>query len=108
MRKGICCAGNMMVDITYPISDWPRQGELVHITEGISRSPGGAVCNTIADLARLDPTLRLMASGVLGDDAGAQIYGLLHHQRTGGPADHRRAAARRGGDAAPGKHGARA
>lgn len=73
MRKGICCAGNMMVDITYPISDWPRQGELVHITEGISRSPGGAVCNTIADLARLDPTLRLMASGVLGDDADGRL-----------------------------------
>ena len=33
MTKGICCAGNMLVDITYPIATWPRQGELTHITE---------------------------------------------------------------------------
>lgn len=28
MKKGICCAGNMIVDITYPIETWPRQNEL--------------------------------------------------------------------------------
>ena len=69
MRKGICCAGNMIVDITYPIATWPRQGELTHITEGIQNSTGGSVCNTISDLARLDPTLRLVASGYAGYDA---------------------------------------
>ena len=69
MRKGICCAGNMVVDITYPIATWPRQGELTHITEGIQNSTGGSVCNTISDLARLDPTLRLVASGYAGHDA---------------------------------------
>ena len=69
MRKGICCAGNMIVDITYPISTWPQQGELVHITEGIQNSTGGSVCNTISDLARLDPNLRLVASGYAGHDA---------------------------------------
>ena len=69
MRKGICCAGNMIVDITYPVSTWPRQGELVHITEGIQNSTGGSVCNTISDLARLDPNLRLVASGYAGHDA---------------------------------------
>lgn len=55
MKKGICCAGNMIVDITYPIETWPKQNELTHITEGITRSTGGSVCNTISDLARLDP-----------------------------------------------------
>ena len=69
MRKGICCAGNMIVDITYPISTWPRQGELTHITEGIRNSTGGSVCNTISDLARLDPALHLVASGYAGHDA---------------------------------------
>ena len=69
MRKGICCAGNMIVDITYPISTWPRQGELTHITEGIENSTGGSVCNTISDLARLDPKLHLVASGYAGYDA---------------------------------------
>lgn len=69
MRKGICCAGNMLVDITYPIETWPRQNELTHITEGITRSTGGSVCNTITDLAKLDPGLHLMASGFAGHDA---------------------------------------
>ena len=69
MKKGICCAGNMIVDITYPIETWPRQNELTHITEGIHSSSGGAVCNTITDLARLDPQLHLVASGYAGHDA---------------------------------------
>jgi len=68
MKKGVCCAGNMLVDITYPIETWPRQGELTHITEGIQSTTGGAVCNTITDLARLDPELRLIASGFAGHD----------------------------------------
>lgn len=68
MRKGICCAGNMIVDITYPIETWPKQNELTHITEGITSSTGGSVCNTIIDLAKLDPTLRLVASGFAGHD----------------------------------------
>ncbi len=69
MKKGICCAGNMIVDITYPIETWPNQNELTHITEGIQSSTGGSVCNTITDLARLDPNLRLVASGFAGHDA---------------------------------------
>ena len=69
MRNGICCAGNMIVDITYPIETWPKQNELTHITEGIQHSTGGAVCNTITDLARLDPNLHLVASGFAGYDS---------------------------------------
>jgi len=69
MKKGICCAGNMIVDITYPIETWPKQNELTHITDGIQNSTGGAVCNTITDLARLDPNLHLVASGFAGYDA---------------------------------------
>lgn len=69
MKKGICCAGNMIVDITYPIETWPKQSELTHITEGIQNSTGGSVCNTITDLARLDPKMNLVASGFAGYDA---------------------------------------
>ena len=69
MKKGICCAGNMIVDITYPIETWPKQNELTHITEGNKQSTGGSVCNTISDLARLDPQLPLVASGFAGHDA---------------------------------------
>ena len=59
----------MIVDITYPIETWPNQNELTHITDGIQNSTGGAVCNTITDLARLDPELPLVASGFAGHDA---------------------------------------
>ena len=69
MKKGICCAGNIIMDITYPIERYPRQNELTHITEGIQNSTGGSVCNTISDLARLDPKLHLKASGFAGHDA---------------------------------------
>ena len=69
MRKGICCAGNMIVDITYPIETWPKQNELTHITEGIQSSTGGSVCNTIVDLAKLDPEMNFVASGFAGFDA---------------------------------------
>jgi len=69
MKKGICCAGNIIVDITYPIERYPKQNELTHITEGITNSTGGSVCNTITDLARLDPAMHLKASGFAGHDA---------------------------------------
>ena len=73
MRKGICVAGNMIVDITYPIEGWPKQGELVHIHDGISRSTGGAVCNVVVDLAKLDPALPLYAMGRIGEDAEGDL-----------------------------------
>lgn len=67
--KGICIAGNLIVDITYPIERWPKESELVTITEGITQSVGGLVCNDIVDLAKLDPTLPLQALGQIGEDA---------------------------------------
>ncbi len=72
-RKGICCAGNMIVDITYPIETYPKQNELTHITEGIQSTVGGSVCNTIIDLAKLDPQLHLMASGFAGHDSEGDL-----------------------------------
>ena len=73
MRKRICVAGNLIVDITYPIERWPRQSELTTITDGITRSVGGAVCNVITDLAKLDETLPLSALGVIGEDAEGEF-----------------------------------
>ncbi len=69
MRKqGIAVAGNMIVEVLYPIVGFPKPGELTTIAEGISRSSGGALCNVIIDLARLDATLPLTALGRLGTD----------------------------------------
>ena len=73
MGKGICVAGNMIVDILYPTNGWPKQGELVHILDGISRATGGAVCNTIMDLAKLDPSMPLYAMGRVGEDAEGDL-----------------------------------
>lgn len=73
MKKGICCAGNMIVDITYPIETWPKQNELTHITEGIEHTAGGLVCNALIDLAKLDPSLPLAASGMAGHDAEGEL-----------------------------------
>ncbi|MBQ8507895.1 MAG: carbohydrate kinase family protein [Clostridia bacterium] len=73
MGKGICVAGNMIVDILYPTNGWPKQGQLVHIQDGISRSTGGAVCNTIIDLAKLDPEMPLYAMGKNGVDAEGDL-----------------------------------
>ena len=68
-RKGICVAGNIVVDVLYPVTGLPKPGELTSIEEGISRATGGAVCNVIADLALMDPALPLTALGRIGEDA---------------------------------------
>jgi len=73
MGKGICIAGNMIVDIIYPIEGYPQRGQLVHIHDGISRAVGGAVCNVIVDLAKLDPEMPLYALGAIGDDGEGDL-----------------------------------
>ena len=73
MGKGICVAGNMIVDILYPTNGWPKQGQLVQIQDGISRATGGAVCNTIIDLAKLDPEMKLYAMGKIGTDSEGDL-----------------------------------
>ena len=72
-RHGICVAGNMIVDITYPINVMPASGELTPITGAPIRTTGGAVSNVIADLARLDPALPLEAVGRIGCDAEGEL-----------------------------------
>jgi len=68
MKKGICCAGNIIVDVTYSVNAYPQEGELVHIESSSSRSMGGLAANCIVDLARLDPALPLTLAGNIGDD----------------------------------------
>ena len=68
-KKGIAVAGNMIVDMLYPISNFPKPGELVTVTGDLSRSTGGCLCNDIVNLAKLDPELPLVALGRVGNDA---------------------------------------
>ena len=68
MKQGICIAGNMIVDIHYPVKGWPSLGELVHIRGRASKATGGCVNNTIMDIARLAPDMKLYAMGRVGAD----------------------------------------
>ena len=68
-KKGIAVAGNMIVDLLYPINGIPKPGELTTITADAARTIGGFLCNDIVDLAKLDPALPLVALGRVGDDA---------------------------------------
>ena len=81
-KKGICVAGNMIVDILYPVTGLPKPGELTSIEEGITRSTGGALCNVTGDLALMDPCLPLTALGRVGTDAeGDYVLGTLKAHR---------------------------
>lgn len=73
MRQGICVAGNMMVDIKYIINGWPASGELVRIQGEAQRNTGGAVCNTLVALSKLDPDMPLYALGRNGVDTEGDL-----------------------------------
>lgn len=81
-QKGIAVAGNMIVDLLYPIGGIPKPGELTTITSDVSRSVGGCLCNDIVDLAKLDPSLPLVALGRTGDDAeGKYVMDVLKQHK---------------------------
>lgn len=74
MSKGICVAGLLALDTIYPIARFPQAGQLTGIVGESRSSTGGAVCNVLMSLARLDPALPLSAQGVVGiDEAGAWV-----------------------------------
>ena len=81
-KKGIAVAGNMIVDMLYPTYGMPKPGELVTVSDDISRSTGGCLCNDIVDLAKLDPTMPLVAVGRTGDDeSGKYIMDKLREHK---------------------------
>ena len=82
-KNGIAVAGNITVDILYRVQGLPGPGELTTIQEGFSRSIGGALCNVITGLARLDAAIPLTALGRLGNDAeGDFVLSLLKQYDT--------------------------
>ena len=87
MEKGICCAGNISVDLTYYVNTFPHEGELVHIESSGARSLGGLAANCIIDLATLDPELKLVLVGYIfllpaldlpDETYGTKMARLLH------------------------------
>lgn len=67
MKKGIAVAGNLIVDQLKKIDVYPQNSKLTTIRE-IHRSLGGAVCNCLMDLARIDSNIPLKAVGMIGTD----------------------------------------
>ena len=65
--KGVAVAGNIIVDTIKTIDSYPDKLELT-VIRSMSRALGGLVCNVGIDLARLDPTLPVMAIGFAGED----------------------------------------
>ncbi len=66
-RHGIAVAGNILCDEVKIIEAFPDRGMLVNIT-GMSRAVGGCVPNTLISLAKIDPSLSLLALGRCGRD----------------------------------------
>ena len=67
MEKKIVVAGSILVDHINTIDAMPASGELVQI-RSIRRAAGGLVPNTGRDLKLLDPSIEVLATGVVGDD----------------------------------------
>lgn len=65
--RGIAIAGNILADAIKMIECFPKPSMLVTILS-TGRAVGGAVANTIIDLAVIDPSLPLKAVGKCGDD----------------------------------------
>lgn len=82
--KGIAVAGNMIVDKLFHVAGMPGLGELTTI-EGMTQASGGAVCNVLVDLAKLDPTVPLAALGRVGNDEEGEF--LLAELRRHGSID---------------------
>jgi sugar/nucleoside kinase (ribokinase family) len=66
-KKGIAIAGNIIVDIINIIEKYPEKNMLTNVKD-ISNVVGGCVCNTIIDIAKMDPEIKLTAIGKVGND----------------------------------------
>ncbi len=76
-RHGIAIAGNILCDEVKIIEAFPERGMLTNILK-ISRAVGGCVPNTLIDLAKIDPSLKLSAIGRCGrDDMGHYVLGEM-------------------------------
>lgn len=72
-RRGIAAAGNFIIDHVKILDRLPDEETLAIILEQ-SLGTGGGPSNVLCDLAVLDPSLPLLAVGVIGNDAdGATI-----------------------------------
>ncbi len=70
--KGIAVAGTLIADTFYKVDTYPKQGNLTNIRGTVSYI--GGTGNMLIDLAKLDPSLPLKVSGIVGkDDSGTMM-----------------------------------
>ncbi len=70
-EKGIAVAGTLIADTFYKIDTYPKQGNLTNIRDTVSYIGGTA--NMLIDLAKLDATVPLKISGIIGEDASGDM-----------------------------------
>ena len=80
-RNGILAIGNLLVDRTLLISEYPQESMLATISK-IELHCGGGCTNILFDLAKLDPALPLYLGGAVGKDGEGQfiLQRALAHQ----------------------------
>lgn len=75
-QRGITIAGSLIADVFYDIQSYPEEGKLSKI-ETVTRHVGGSG-NIILDLAKMDPSLNVVVSAIIGNDEdGASILNEL-------------------------------
>ena len=80
IKSGIAIAGNVVTDFVKVIDSYPEKGMLSGIT-AVERAVGGCVCNTLIDLATMDPALPLQAFGMVGDDESGRFVTAQMQER---------------------------
>jgi sugar/nucleoside kinase (ribokinase family) len=81
LRSGIIVSGVATIDRIMTVDHYPAEGSLVDIGEA-AVSTGGALCNVLLDLSRLDSTIPLYAVGVIGqDELGDRTFAALQRAK---------------------------
>lgn len=75
-RKGITVAGSLIADVVYTTDTYPEEGFLANIRE-TNWNVGGSG-NLILDLAKMNPSLQINVSAIIGEDeAGKMLWDTL-------------------------------
>ncbi|HPF87595.1 MAG TPA: carbohydrate kinase family protein [Candidatus Limiplasma sp.] len=82
LRNGIIVGGVATIDRIMVVDHYPAEGTLVDIGEA-AISTGGALCNVLLDLYKLDPSIPLRAVGVIGlDELGDKTFAALQRAKS--------------------------
>ena len=75
-RRGFLTAGCWCVDRNISVPYWPGEDVVVRVT-GVERPGGGSACNLGVDIRKLDPSVPVWTTGVVGaDEAGDFLKGV--------------------------------